>query len=305
MKLLLNNLFSPDNEFFLLAKDEKKLTHIALSSFILPILFIVLAGLLTHFVLSPLILGNTADYPYWIHQVFGLYFMFGSAIIILFLWVRFYEGRKISTLGFTKQGALYRYLNGFLLGIVINSIVIGITALMGSIEVAENSANVTGTAAIGIVVVFLFGFVVQGASEEILTRGWMLQVIGARYKPWLGVLISTILFTLLHSGNSGINLTSVINLILVAVMLALMVLNDGSLWSVCAWHSGWNWSLGNFYGLSVSGSGEKVSIFDLNTTGDSLISGGGFGPEGSLVTTGVIIVVIVIYALIIMNKKKI
>ncbi|MCP5061699.1 MAG: CPBP family intramembrane metalloprotease domain-containing protein, partial [Ignavibacteriae bacterium] len=63
------------------------------------------------------------------------------------------------------------------------------------------------------------------------------------------------------------------------------------------------WTLGNFYGLSVSGKGDVVSIFDLNTTGNELISGGGFGPEGSLVTTFVLVVAIVIFSLNILKKS--
>ena len=130
----------------------------------------------------------------------------------------------------------------------------------------------------------------------------MMQVIGARYIPWLGVLLSSILFAILHLGNAGINLPSILNLIFFALFMALLVLNDGSLWSACAWHSAWNWSLGNIYGLSVSGSGEKATLFDLNTIGNELISGGGFGPEGSLITTLVLLAGILI--LIIKIRQK-
>jgi hypothetical protein len=168
-------------------------------------------------------------------------------------------------------------------------------ALFGSIEISEESLSVTGFDAIGIVIIFLLGFIVQGASEEIMSRGWMMQVIGAKYKPWLGVLISTVTFSIFHLGNAGVNAPSVINLLLVAFLLALFVLFTKSLWFSCAWHSSWNWIMGNVYGLSVSGSDEKVTIIDLNTTGNELISGGGFGPEGSLVTTFVLLVAIVLY----------
>ena len=130
-----------------------------------------------------------------------------------------------------------------------------------------------------------------------------MQVIGARYWPFLGVAISTVLFALLHLGNSGINLVSVINLLFFAMLMVMFVMKDGSLWSACAWHSAWNWMLGNVYGLSVSGSGEKVTIIDLNTTGNELISGGGFGPEGSLITTFVLSIVIIWLGVTIYKSK--
>jgi hypothetical protein len=295
MNKIFTQLFNQENEFFQLAKGAKRLTHISLSSFILPIVFFIIAGLLTQFVFAPLIIGSVGESTAWVRSVFGLFVMFGLGSLLIFLWVKFFEGRKIYTLGFIKRNALKNYLLGFGLGLLMNSVVVAIMALFGSIEISEESLSVTGFDAIGIVIIFLLGFIVQGASEEIMSRGWMMQVIGAKYKPWLGVLISTVTFSIFHLGNAGVNAPSVINLLLVAFLLALFVLFTKSLWFSCAWHSSWNWIMGNVYGLSVSGSDEKVTIIDLNTTGNELISGGGFGPEGSLVTTFVLLVAIVLY----------
>jgi len=304
MRTLISNLYSPDNEFFKLTEGSKRLTHISLSSLILPILFLAVAGALTQFVFSPLFFDDPQEAPKWARQAFVLYAMFASGIAIIFLWIGFFEVRPISSLGFTKNGALKKYFSGFAIGVLMNSVVVGIMAISGSIDIASESVNLTGIDAIGIVAIFLFGFIIQGASEEILSRGWMMQVIGSRYTPWLGVLISTIVFAALHLGNAGVNPPSVINLLLFAILMTLFVMKDGSLWSACAWHSAWNWMLGNVFGLSVSGSGEKVSIFDLNTTGNELISGGGFGPEGSLVTTFVLLIAIILLGLKIIKTSK-
>lgn len=301
MKNLIYSIFNPKNEFFLLTKNAKRLTHISLSSFILPILFLFIAGAIFQFALVPVVI-DPYDFPRWVRLVFNLFALFGIGIILIFLWVRFFEGRTITSLGFAKNGWIKKYLNGFAIGLFMNSLVIGLIALFGGIEISSSDTNITGFNAIGIVALFLVGFIVQGASEEILSRGWMMQVIGARYVPWLGVLLSSILFAILHLGNAGINLSSVLNLIFFALFMTLLVLKDGSLWSACAWHSAWNWSLGNIFGLSVSGSGEKATIFDLNTVGNEYISGGGFGPEGSLITTIVLIAGIVI--LIIKVRQK-
>lgn len=303
MKNLISTIFNSENEFFQLTKDAKRLTHISLSSFILPIIFLALAGIFAMAVLKPLLLGDPKLISPWINDIFQLVVMFGAIILIIFLWVKFFEGRKISSLGFVKEKSISRYLAGFISGIAINSIVVGIMALFGNIEIAEKSVNLTGIDAIGIVLIFLFGFVIQGASEEILSRGWMMQVIGARYKPWLGVLLSTLLFAILHLSNAGVNPISVINLILVSFLLALFVLNDGSLWFACAWHTSWNWMLGNVFGLSVSGQGEKITLVDLNTRGAEILSGGGFGPEGSIITTIVMIFAIIWYGIKLKNKK--
>lgn len=304
MRNIVDDLFNSNNEFFNLTKDSKRLTHILLSSFILPSLFLAIAGILSQIILFPLLFGNPSNISNFFRDIYNLIVMTGTTILIIALWMKLYEGRSFSTLGFTTNKASKKYLTGFVLGFIMNSSVVAIIALLGGIEISTESSAIIGINSIGFVLMFLIGFIIQGASEEIIARGWMFQVIGARYLPWLGMLISTFYFTLLHLGNYGINYPSVINLILVSILLCLFVMNDGTLWSACAWHSAWNWTMGNIYGLSVSGSGEKTSIFDLNTVGNELIGGGGFGPEGSLVTSFVIFIGIIVLSNKILKKKQ-
>jgi len=304
MKETILTLFNPENEFFTLTKDSKRTTHIWLSSFILPVLFFIIAGFLTQYLFAPLIFGDPTLYSSSVRQAFGLYFLFGTTIVLVFLWVKFYEGRPIYTIGFTKNNALKKYLYGFATGILLNTIVIGTMALFGSIEISSEFTFSFDINRLSMVALFLFGFMIQGASEEILTRGWMLQVIGSRYKPWIGVLITTIFFALVHMGNSGVNIIAVLNILIVAILLVLYVMRDGSLWVACGWHSAWNWTMGNVYGLSVSGGKDKASIFDFNTTGNGILSGGDFGPEGSIITTFVLLLAIIWFSIKIIRAQK-
>lgn len=303
MKNPLLALIRPENIFFQLTNDSKRITHIALSSFLLPVSFIIISALLTQNIFAPLYFGDPTQASSSARQAFGLFALFGTVIFLIFLWVRFFEGRSFRSIGFTKENALKKYLFGFFLGFLMNTIVVGIMASLGSIE--SNQANTyVNINVLGSVVVFLFGFVIQGSGEEIIFRGWMFQVIGARYKPWLGVLITTILFSLLHLNNTGANLFSIINLMLVSILLILFVIKDGSIWAACAWHTAWNWTLGNVYGLSVSGKSQKDSILALSTTGNELISGGQFGPEASVIVTVVLLVAISILIVVISRNQK-
>lgn len=293
----MNNFFTQilddENHFFLMAKNSKRLTHIALSSFLLPVIFLLIAGVISQILLYPIIISE--NQTVWIKEIYNLIVLFGLIILIIFLWIKFYEGRPISSIGFVKKDFINDYLQGFFSGFLMNSIVVGLLALFGTITLTNYGNNLTGFSAVPIILFFLFGFIIQGAAEEILSRGFIMQVIGARYRAWLGVAISTIFFALMHLGNSGINYPSMINLIIVGLLLALFVLWKGNLWFACAWHSSWNWTMGNIYGLSVSGHSDKVTMINLNTSGNELISGGTFGPEGSLITTFVILIALVYY----------
>lgn len=305
MKKGILTIFNSENEFFQLAKNTKRITHISLSSLILPVIFLVIAAALTQFVFAPLYFRDPKLASSTAREAFGLYSLFFLLIINVYLWVRFFEQRPFYTIGFTKNSAAKKYLFGFTTGISMNITVVGILAILGCIEFNRENIVVTGISAIGGVVVFLFAYIIQGASEEILTRGWMFQVIGARYKPWLGVLITSILFSIMHLGNDGVNIFAALNIFLIAILLSLFVMKDSSLWGACGLHSAWNWTLGNVFGLSVSGTREKVSLINLSTTGNELINGGEFGVEGSIILTILLISLISVISVYLIRNRNI
>ncbi len=148
-----------------------------------------------------------------------------------------------------------------------------------------------GAGVLGAVLLTYAGWAVQGSTEELLTRGWLLQAVGVRWGAPAGVLISSAVFTVLHSLNPNLSPISVLNLFLVGVFLALWVLLEGGLWGVFAWHAAWNWAQGNVFGYQVSGATfPGGALFDLREAGPDAITGGAFGPEGGLAVTLVLLV---------------
>lgn len=303
IKNYLNQIISSQNRFFKLAKDAKRLPHIAFSSFLLPLLFIAAGLLLTQFAIVPLTVGDIKQLPNFYEELFMLFVPFILVVFTIFLWVKFFEKRSFYTIGFTKENLLRKYLFGFGTGVLMMSLIVGLMALTGTIVVNQNSR--IGSEAIGGVILFLFAYIIQGGAEEISTRGWQFQVIGARYKPWIGALVSSLFFTVMHLTNKGVNVLCLINLFLFAVLLVSYVMNDGSIWSACGWHSAWNWTLGNVFGLKVSGiHGGTVSLLNLSASGPDFITGGPFGPEGSIFATFIFSTGILWMTIYIYRKNK-
>lgn len=281
----LRNLFSPNNEFVNLARSGKRITHIAIAiPFI--IVFLIVGGIIS-FIPGQFLVDKLDPGEAFI-SFYNLFISFGITIVLVALWVRFFEKRSFRTLGFTAHGALKKYVKGFFAGLLMLSIVIGLISLFGKVDIVENP-NPFNFKVLGIIGLFLIGYMVQGAGEEILARGWQFQVIAARHKPWIGAVISSIMFALLHGFNSGISVIALINLFLFAVLLLFFILHDRSIWAACGWHTSWNWALENIFGLKVSGSEGIVSVFKFSTQGPNYITGGDFGPEGSILTSLVLI----------------
>ena len=81
-----------------------------------------------------------------------------------------------------------------------------------------------------------------------------------------------------------------------------MLVTD-NIWGVCGIHSMWNFSQGNIYGISVSGTGTGESIIKADMNKNLwFINGGDFGIEGGLVTTVVLLAGIA--AVLLYHKKR-
>jgi len=289
MKIILRSLkdlFSAENEFFTQARKGKRITHIAIAIpmviVFLLVGFIISEGFLYQFI------SKFIHFSREMREFYNLGISFAFVILLVWLWVRFFEKRSFKTLGFSRKGALKDYIVGFFSGFIMLSIVIGLMAILGIIGF-QASPKPFSIDFVGVMFLLLIGYVVQGASEEILARGWQFQVIGARYKPWLGAVISSIMFAFLHGLNTGVSVIAIINLILFAFLLIFFILYYRNIWAACGWHTAWNWAMENIFGLKVSGTDGGESIFNLSTDGAKYLTGGDFGPEGSILTTFVLI----------------
>lgn len=267
-----------DNPLFTLARSGSRMTHPVLAVLI-AIAALLFGGLIGEIIVQ--LIGAPTD-PAW-SLLARLVFGFAPVALLMWLWVRFFEVRGWRTFGFTGERALPRASRGFVTGVVSFGVVTAILAILG-FTLREDVPQ--GLAALGPALLVLVGWIVQGSTEEIVTRGFILPVTGARWGPAAGVAVSSLLFALLHGLNPGITALSVVNLVLVGVLLGLYALYEGALWGVCLWHAAWNWAQGSVFGLEVSGTKTgMLAILDLKENGPDVVTGGLFGPEGGLATT--------------------
>ena len=149
---------------------------------------------------------------------------------------------------------------------------------------------------IGAFIFNLFMWFPQGASEELMFRGYMIPALNKRYKVAFSVIVSSILFSAFHSLNPGFTPLASVNLVLIAVLFALVYLYTGDIWMTSAMHTAWNLTQGNIYGLQVSGNEAHAALIHTSYSGNanSIITGGAFGPEGGLAVTAITAVCMVI-----------
>lgn len=232
-----------------------------------------------------------------LYMIFSLFATLGMTLITM-LFCKLIQKRKMNTLGFTKEGAGREYLIGLGVGFVMFSSAVLICVLTGAIKIDGFSE----TFGVGMFLLFLLGYMLQGMSEEVLCRGYVMVSIGRRYSMWVAVISNAVIFAALHLLNSGISVLAFINLVLFGVFASLYFLKRGNIWGIAALHSVWNLVQGNFWGLRVSGIVTECSVLrSAMVDGKEIFNGGAFGPEGGL---GVSVVLLIGICVLLRNKKN-
>jgi membrane protease YdiL (CAAX protease family) len=202
------------------------------------------------------------------------------------------EKQPLSSSGLPLKGsagvkrALIAYGKGLLIGLGMMSLAVAAMLLTGNLRITGFGIDPSGAV---LFAAYIAMWIPQGASEEIMFRGYMLPRISRRFGRAFAVFFTSAAFALLHGANAGVTPLAVINLVLIAMFFAELSLFTGNIWTVSAAHSVWNFAQGNLFGLRVSGTQNTASLLHTayGENASSLLTGGDFGPEGGLIVTGV------------------
>jgi len=126
--------------------------------------------------------------------------------------------------------------------------------------------------------------IVAAAFEELIFRGYPLQILMKGIGPWPAMIAMSCVFGLLHAQNPNSSRLGVFNTIVAGMMLSLAYLKTRSLWFPYGLHLGWNVGTGMIAGLPLSGLGV-ASLWTTNVSGASWLLGGQYGPEGGVLGT--------------------
>ncbi len=210
-----------------------------------------------------------------------------STIVILatyYYFFKFYERRKITELA--PDNALRETMTGFAVGTMCMSGVVFLLYLLGYYRILSvNSLSY-------IVVLFLF-FTAAAVLEEIVFRGIVYRILEERGGTYFALIISASIFGVVHAFNTNANVISILSAALGGMILGAMFTLTGRLWLPIAFHAGWNFCQG-CYGVAISGIDDVPSFFVARLEGPQLVTGGGFGPENSLVALTVLGVLLAI-----------
>jgi len=122
--------------------------------------------------------------------------------------------------------------------------------------------------------------------EEILIRGIIFRIIEEKLGSYLALFISALIFGALHLFNPH---ATIISAFCVAVEAGLLLgsayIYSRSLWQPIAIHFAWNFVQSGIFGAVTSGNDGTSGLLTTQLSGPEWISGGQFGPEGTVQAT--------------------
>ncbi len=169
-------------------------------------------------------------------------------------------------------------------------------AFLGSYDV-EGWGSVTG--ALGMI-----GFMAAAAvTEELLFRGVLFRIAEERVGTWIAMVSTGLLFGMVHLFNEHATVWGGLAVAIEAGgMLTAAYIATRSLWLPIGLHFGWNFAAAGIFSSEVSGNGATSGLLQTSTSGSTLVTGGSFGPEGSLYS--VVFCVVVTLAFLWLARRR-
>ncbi|MDT0427709.1 CPBP family intramembrane glutamic endopeptidase [Streptomyces salyersiae] len=205
----------------------------------------------------------------------GLGLVTAVASVLVYRWVvGRTERRPVTELA--RKGAWSAIGRGALIGVAMFGAVMANIAFLGHYDV-HGLGSVTG--AVGLV-----GFMAAAAfTEEVMFRGVLFRIIEEYTGTWIALISTGLVFGLMHLANPHADLWGAIAIAIEAGgMLGAAYIATRSLWLPIGLHFGWNFAAAGIFSTEVSGNDTPQGLLDTTTSGPTPITGGAFGPEGSL-----------------------
>lgn len=211
--------------------------------------------------------------------------MFVPATLASTFVVRIYERGRLEDIGMGwSPASLRQFWAGTAASAAAALLVIGtacITGLATFEKIADPAAAFNLGQLIFVGVLLLFGAV----GEELMFRGYAFQLLTGTFGPWTVIPAFGLLFALAHLANLGSWWLGMANTGLWGLLLGFAMWRSGALWLPIGLHFGWNFVL-PLAGARLSGFTLGLTGYELKWKAAVWLSGGEYGPEGSVLTTG-------------------
>jgi len=209
-----------------------------------------------------------------------------------FLWA--VEKRKITVA--IWRNPLKNIAYGLLLGFIWLGSVVGFLYLVGVFSFGDKN-NVSHMP------IWFTSVLLNVIMQNLLVRGYIFSLFREKYNTIVAIILTTVLFTAMHAGAFEAGIVAVCNIVTMSIFVSLLLIYTESLLAPIITHFIWN-SIGCLILGVVSMADDYPNLLNCSLSGTTLISGGVFGIEGSIVVFVMNVLLITFMSYLIKKRPK-
>jgi uncharacterized protein len=212
-----------------------------------------------------------------------------AALFANWLALRVYEDRPLWTVGlYGNRAAVVNAACGIGGGAGAACLVLGLPLALGMAHLAPAAAP----AARGTIPFTILLLAAGAIGEELLFHGYAFQILLGPLGRYATVFAVGAVFAFMHSSNPNVSWFGLANTAGFGILFGYAFLRSRDLWLPIGFHFGWNFTL-PLFGANLSGLRMNVTGHEILWTAGKLWSGGAYGPEASVLTSGALVLLFV------------
>ena len=186
-----------------------------------------------------------------------------------------------------KQNCYKGIMSETVVGFIWIGIAGGILLLLKQFEIIVKSE-------VPLLWLWIISAFINVVMQELLVRGYVYQLLKTKYNLAAAVIITTILFTVMHGGAIEAGVLPVVNVVTMCLFTTALYEAEGTLLAPTMAHAVWNIVGALFLGV-VSLADDYPHLLTLTASANTLLSGGNYKIEASIVTTVLSIVLMMLF----------
>jgi hypothetical protein len=189
---------------------------------------------------------------------------------------------------------------GFLFGLVLPVLTVVLVSLIAVVRVVGTPDRFT-MGELPAIVFGSIGFAVfTAAVEELVFRGMAVREWALKWGWGVASIVGGVYFGAVHILGllPHVSVVEVLWILLAAIvgnlLCVALYIRSKSLWFPIGFHAGWNLCLKAILGTTMSGKTSDFALYGIEISGHSLVTGGKFGLEASVVSMAVLLAVVLV-----------
>ncbi len=218
------------------------------------------------------------------HMIMSFLSLLGT-VLVIWLFMKHVDKERFVKVGFETKNRLNEFLVGIGIGAFIMAAGYLLLLVLGEINFERVIFDFKE------IIISIFMFIIVAVMEELLMRGYILKNLMISFNKYVALIVSSVLFSLMHGFNPNIDLFSLTNIFLAGILLGISYIHTKNLWFPIALHLSWN-LFQTILGFNVSGQ-KTYSLIEFGITENNLLNGGKFGFEGSILSVIAMLITII------------